>query len=157
MTNLQLDTTNESQEVSTFPAGGHKAHLNRRAQRHSKRKTEKHQRSTSHFVGTDISKHQNICHRDIVYYLGYWCYHLRQCNGAYISIKVLTKINEGHKIVEVFWQLIYSEPFEVYLPFKITQNDLFNSWPGPNQNSRLFKRIVIYVPVNRISLKINSL
>ena len=36
----QLDTTNESQEVSPFPAGDHKAHINRRAQRHSKHKTE---------------------------------------------------------------------------------------------------------------------
>ena len=41
MTNSQLDTTNESQEVSPFPAGDHKAHMNRRAKRHSKRKTEK--------------------------------------------------------------------------------------------------------------------
>ena len=45
--NSQLDTTNESQEVSPFPAGGHKAHINRRAQGHSKHKTEqKHKRST---------------------------------------------------------------------------------------------------------------
>ena len=35
------DTTNESQEVSPFPAGDYKAHINRRVQRHSKRKTEK--------------------------------------------------------------------------------------------------------------------
>ena len=41
VTNLQLDTTNESQEVSSFPAGGHKAHINRRAQRYSKHKTGK--------------------------------------------------------------------------------------------------------------------
>ena len=34
VTNSQLDTTNESQEVSPFPAGDHKAHINRRAQRH---------------------------------------------------------------------------------------------------------------------------
>ena len=52
VTNSQLDTTNESQEVSPFPAGDHKAHINRRAQRHSKRKTEKnikkiHRRSTA--------------------------------------------------------------------------------------------------------------
>ena len=45
--NSQLDTTNESQEVSPFPAGDHKAYINRRAQRHSKHKTEqKHKRST---------------------------------------------------------------------------------------------------------------
>ena len=41
VTNSQLDTTNESQEDSPFPAGDHKAHINRRAQRHSKHKTEK--------------------------------------------------------------------------------------------------------------------
>ena len=47
VTNSQLDTTNESQEVSPFPAGDHKAHINRRAQRHSKHKTEqKHKTST---------------------------------------------------------------------------------------------------------------
>ena len=44
---LTVDTTNKSQEVSPFPAGDHKAHINRRAQRHSKHKTEqKHKRST---------------------------------------------------------------------------------------------------------------
>ena len=37
----QLDTTNESQEVSPFPAGDHKAQTNRRAQRHNKHKKEK--------------------------------------------------------------------------------------------------------------------
>ena len=36
MTNSQLDTTNESQDSSPFPAGDHKAHINRSAQRHSK-------------------------------------------------------------------------------------------------------------------------
>ena len=48
VTNSQLDTTNESQEVSPFPAGDHKAHINRRAQRHSKHKTE--QKHKSHDV-----------------------------------------------------------------------------------------------------------
>ena len=51
MTNSQLDTTTESQKVSPYPAGDHKAHLNRRAQRHNKRKTENtyknHKRSTT--------------------------------------------------------------------------------------------------------------
>ena len=41
VTNSQLDTTNESQEVCPFPAGDNKAHINRRIQRHSKHKTEK--------------------------------------------------------------------------------------------------------------------
>ena len=41
VTNSQLDTMNESQEVSPFPAGDHKAHINRRAQRHSNHKIEK--------------------------------------------------------------------------------------------------------------------
>ena len=46
----QLYTTNESQEVSPFPAGDYKAQINRRTQRHNKHKTEKkniHKRSTS--------------------------------------------------------------------------------------------------------------
>ena len=42
VTNSQSDTTNESQEVSPFPAGDHKTHINRRAPRHSKNKTETH-------------------------------------------------------------------------------------------------------------------
>ena len=46
VTNSQLDTTNESQEVSPFPAGDHKAYINRRAQRHSKQDSQKHKRST---------------------------------------------------------------------------------------------------------------
>ena len=47
VTNSQLDTTNESQEVSPFPAGDHKAQISRLPQRHSKHKTEqKHKRST---------------------------------------------------------------------------------------------------------------
>ena len=41
VTNSQLDTTNESKELSPFSAGDHKLHINRRAQRHSKHKTEK--------------------------------------------------------------------------------------------------------------------
>ena len=42
VSNSQLDTTNESQEVSPFPADDHKAHtcINRGVQRHSKHKTE---------------------------------------------------------------------------------------------------------------------
>ena len=52
--NLQLDTPNESQEVSPYPAGDHKAHINRRVQRHSKHKAEqKHKRSTKKYrLGT---------------------------------------------------------------------------------------------------------
>ena len=41
VTNSQLDITNESHEVSPFSAGGHKAQINRRVQRHSKHNTEK--------------------------------------------------------------------------------------------------------------------
>ena len=56
VTNSQLDTTNESQEVSPFPAGDHKAHINRRAQRHSKHKTEqKHKRSTKRSTALERS------------------------------------------------------------------------------------------------------
>ena len=41
VTNSQIDTTNESQEVIPFPADDYKAHINRRTQRHSAHKTEK--------------------------------------------------------------------------------------------------------------------
>ena len=41
VTNSQSDTTNEGQEVSPFPAGDHKAQINRRALMYSKHKTEK--------------------------------------------------------------------------------------------------------------------
>ena len=41
VTNSQFNTTNESQEVIPSPAGDYKAHINRRAQKHSKHKTEK--------------------------------------------------------------------------------------------------------------------
>ena len=57
MTNSQQDTTNESQEVSPFPAGDHKAHINRRAQRHSTHKTEKtHKKSTKKYHLGTVSK-----------------------------------------------------------------------------------------------------
>ena len=36
VTTSQLDITNESQEVSPFPAGDHKALINRRARKHKK-------------------------------------------------------------------------------------------------------------------------
>ena len=38
--NSQLDSTNESQEVSPFPAGDHKTQINIHTQRHNKHKTE---------------------------------------------------------------------------------------------------------------------
>ena len=47
VTHSQLDITNESQEVSPLPAGDHKAHINRRTQRHSKQKTEKKQKRST--------------------------------------------------------------------------------------------------------------
>ena len=40
VTTSQLDFTNESQEVSPFPAGDHKASINRRVRKHNKIKTE---------------------------------------------------------------------------------------------------------------------
>ena len=59
VTNSQLyvDTTTESQEVSPIPAGDHKTHINRRAQRHSKHKTEKNikDQQTKYRLGT-VSK-----------------------------------------------------------------------------------------------------
>ena len=47
VTNSQLYTTNESQEVSPFPACDHKAQINRRAQRHNKHKAEKRSRKVA--------------------------------------------------------------------------------------------------------------
>ena len=41
VTNSQLYATNESQDVSPYPAGDHKVQINRRAKRHNKHKTEK--------------------------------------------------------------------------------------------------------------------
>ena len=40
VTTSQLDITNESQEVSPFQAGDHKASINRRERKHNKNKTE---------------------------------------------------------------------------------------------------------------------
>ena len=40
VTTSQLDITNESQEVSPFPAGDHKASINIHARKHNKNKTE---------------------------------------------------------------------------------------------------------------------
>ena len=40
VTNSQLDITNENQEVSPFPAGDHKASINRRARKYNKHKKE---------------------------------------------------------------------------------------------------------------------
>ena len=40
VTNAQLDITNECQEVSPFPAGDHKASINRHTRQHNKHKTE---------------------------------------------------------------------------------------------------------------------
>ena len=56
VTNSQLDTTNESQEVSPFLAGDHKAHINKHAQTHSKHQTEKHKRSTKEVPPWNVSK-----------------------------------------------------------------------------------------------------
>ena len=67
VTNSQLDITNESQEVSSFPAGDPKAHINRRAQRHSKHKTEK-----KHKI---IHKRSTALERSVKYFIGV-IYHL---------------------------------------------------------------------------------
>ena len=41
VTTSQLDITNESQEVSLFPAGDHKASINRRPRKHNKTRQKK--------------------------------------------------------------------------------------------------------------------
>ena len=56
VTNSQLDTTNESQEVNCFPAGDYKAYINRRAQINSKHKTEQNTKDPQKkYLGT-VSK-----------------------------------------------------------------------------------------------------
>ena len=40
VTKTQLDITDEKQEVSSFPAGGHKASITGRVRKHNKHKTE---------------------------------------------------------------------------------------------------------------------
>ena len=47
VTNSQLDTTTESQEVSPFPAGDHRTHTNRRSQRDRKNPLKINKRSTA--------------------------------------------------------------------------------------------------------------
>ena len=61
VTNSQLDITNESQEVSPFPAGDHKATINRRAQKHNKHTTE---------ITWKIHKRSNALERSVK--LFYW-------------------------------------------------------------------------------------
>ena len=39
-TTLHIDITNESQEVSPFPTGDHKASINKRTQKHNQNNTE---------------------------------------------------------------------------------------------------------------------
>ena len=59
MTNPQLDTTNESQNASPFPAGDHKAQMNKHAQRHNKDKTE-NETQKKYCLGT-VSKMFYFC------------------------------------------------------------------------------------------------
>ena len=40
VTNSQIEITNESHDVSPFPAGDHKSSINRRARKHNKHKIE---------------------------------------------------------------------------------------------------------------------
>ena len=68
VTNSQLDITNESKEVSPFPAGDLKVHINRRAQRHSKHKTEKKKHKIIH-------KRSTALERSVKYFIGV-IYHL---------------------------------------------------------------------------------
>ena len=52
----QLDITNESQEVSSFPAGDHKAQINRRPQRFNNQKAEKHKYPEKKYRPGTVSK-----------------------------------------------------------------------------------------------------
>ena len=61
VTNLQQAITNESQQDIPSQAGDHKAHINRRLQRHSKHKTEKTQK---------INKISTALERSVKYFTG---------------------------------------------------------------------------------------
>ena len=70
LTTSQLDVTYESQEVSLFPAGVHKASMNRRTRKPNKKKTEKHinDPQKKHRIGT-VSKNillEGFDHSDII-------------------------------------------------------------------------------------------
>ena len=107
---LTADTTNESQEVSPFPAGDHKAHINRRAQRHSKHKTEqKHKRSKYNIEGpVYFFSVRKSLFRTVQSHLGasliQWdietfAYHLRPPLDRNISLKGSTTKGAAHRLV----------------------------------------------------------
>ena len=61
VTTSQLDITNESQEVSPFPACDHKASINRRARKHIKNKIE---------ITKTIHKRSTVLDRSVKYFTG---------------------------------------------------------------------------------------
>ena len=61
VTTSQLDITNESQEVSPFPACDHKAPIHRRARNHNKNKTE---------IAYMIKKRSIALERSVKYFTG---------------------------------------------------------------------------------------
>ena len=84
VTNSQLDTTNESQEVSPFQAADHKAHINRCVQRHNKHKTEKQKTSTK-----DKHKPKNIKNPQKKYRL-IKVTKILNCSGSMLSLLIYT-------------------------------------------------------------------
>ena len=79
------NTTNKSQEVSPFPAGDHKAHINRRAQRHSKHNTEqKHKRSTKPFFRLVDNELNSIL---IVFYARIMKHKCSYCIGSSLNTR----------------------------------------------------------------------
>ena len=72
VTNSQLYITNESQEVSPFPAGDHKAQINRRTQSHNKHKTEKnikYAQKSSVVSWIDTIPKREVCRRTPIHEL----------------------------------------------------------------------------------------
>ena len=57
VTTSQLDITNESQEVSTFPAGDHKASINRCARKHNKTRKQNKTRQKQHLTIFNLQTH----------------------------------------------------------------------------------------------------
>ena len=99
VTNSQLDTTNESQEVTPFPAGDHKAHINRRVQRHSKHKTE-----------IKIHKRSTALERSVKYFTGGLKRVKPLSDSNYVKLSFVYKNNEG-RLLHYFaniWCLLYN-------------------------------------------------
>ena len=84
VTTSELDITNESQEVNPFPAGDHKASINRRARNHNKKKQDRNNINdpqTNHRLGT-VTKNISLEGLNLGF-LAYSMYHEREKFKSY--------------------------------------------------------------------------